>query len=155
MKLKTTITDSKYGKFVKALEDGNYDGDNFYGAIFFGNTCIELMYDPEWDDPDDSRPSGCSTVANVYLANHGDGSYGELPDGTPYDCIHAVCMDEIPGWEALKATDAVDFIDVLVKTALSGVDGAYRGKMLADVPFPAWKDIGNAITVGKVEGGAA
>lgn len=77
----TTVSEKEFNRYKKAVADGKFPSNNYFGAIVFGNARIELCIDGE-----DTNYICC----NVYLANHGNGNYGRIEDVHKTDVGHEI-----------------------------------------------------------------
>lgn len=133
----TTVSEKEFKRYKKAVADGKFPSNNFFGAIVFGNARIELCIDGE-----DTNYICC----NVYLANHGDGSYGRLDDvhKTPYDLVDDICKSDsvkLSNGE-IADMDLAGFARLAIALVKARNDSKRRNKLpiFKHAPLPYWKD---------------
>lgn len=133
----TTVSEKDFIRYKKAVAGGNFPSNNYFGAIVFGDARIELIIDGE-----DTNYICC----NVYLANHGDGSYGRLEDvhKTPYDLVDDICKSDsvkLSNGE-IANMDLAGFARLAIALVKARNDTKRRNKLpiFRHAPLPYWKD---------------
>lgn len=133
----TTVSESEFKRYKKAVADGKFPQNNFFGAIVFGNARIELCIDGEETN---------YICCNVYLANHGNGSYGRLEDvhKTPYDLVDDICKSDsikLSNGE-IADMDLTGFARLVIALVKARNDTKRRNKLpiFKHAPLPYWKD---------------
>lgn len=133
----TTVSEKDFTRYKKAVADGKFPSNNFFGAIVFGNARIELCIDGEETN---------YICCNVYLANHGNGSYGRLEDvhKTPYDLVDDICKSDsikLSNGE-IADMDLAGFARLVIALVKARNDTKRRNKLpiFKHAPMPYWKD---------------
>ena len=133
----TTVSEKEFNRYKKAVADGKFPQNNFFGAIVFGNARIELCIDGEETN---------YICCNVYLANHGDGGYGQLEDvhKTPYDLVDDICKSDsikLSNGE-IADMDLTGFARLAIAIVKARNDAKRKKKLpiFKHAPLPYWKD---------------
>lgn len=137
----TTVSEKDFNRFKKAVADGKFPSNNYFGAIVFGNARIELCIDGE--ETEEVHNYIC---CNVYLANHGNGNYGRLDDvhKTPYDLVDDICKSDsikLSNGE-IASMDLAGFTRLAIALVKARNDAKRRNKLpiFKHAPLPYWKD---------------
>jgi len=133
----TTVSEKEFNRYKKAVADGKFPSNNFFGALVFGDARIELVIDGE-----DTNYICC----NVYLANHGDGSYGRLDDArkTPYDLVDDICKSDSAKLANgdIAGMDLTGFARMAIALVKARNDAKRKKKLpiFRHAPLPYWND---------------